>query len=1216
MWSPFKYLQSSVDAVLSGSQGVQAGNVYKLDSVLRQQKQNFCSLLRNPPKNDRSREEVKRGITDGVTLPGLGHTILSKPMVDESLIISDMYNLNEQIAMLLLFTAQQQMPLHPGLPRGLVAVLLYYDGRKAIVSTLKELFQARNGISWCTDVAPEVIQTVTQYTDHLVQEGILDRIVELLEQLDFSHELETLTANRALGNAKHYRQVVDLFQDIRLLLALCLFNWSAQCGLPKRVTLRLIDLLAKYSPNDDARGGLDNVTATLLMALLYALDVSVLQKREDGEELVKRLPIISEPGFIDSVLDRLTNTSTAWQCDGLRCVAMFTLSVTLATLRLAPQNLQPSAATLEQDDSLCDSAIQGKVFDFLHCTVLENEFCYEQEFIFRRLHVLITDFIEYSHSKVTELRARADETARTVAAYQQQNIEPPSTVCRAFEMLLLTVGKLYAKDKLQLGLSLDYWGPMELPTNYQRSSSRSVSLFKFIRLAGELLPPTLFVPYLKMLAGLANSQQSAQNAFNLLKQGTGGGGGGGGGSGGVAQGSTTITWDHFFSSLAQYYTNLRVDQYPTSDTVYRNTSRSISPMEIAGLHAVLGVIKAVAEQDEVARIAICDQPSWAPMQVMLGLISCSVPITFKSELFLTLAALAKSKRTANQLWNYLESSQVIVTMPSINKFQSQGIETEIEQNELRNESYPLSQAVLEMVYALVSTSEPNNLGAGARRPGLEPYLQFVVNAIFLKFNSRNYKDAQEKWRLGEKCLRILSHFVRTYQVNPKDFSQHEQNVPCGFHVLLKINSDSEELKLLLSIVDEAVCRLDTYTSFVGKAELEQCALHCLNILERALQIQNLFIDAHHAANSSVWLGRLNKLLLGVNARTGKADHMLNVTKFVMYKSWLPQHTLAAVKVLTYVARQPNVNAQLLGVLTGNERLKAEIRYGFVESLEGDAVAAGGDDSEVEEGENVEVEIKMQIVQLLQECLPQSAPNLTHYLLGFDITKDIRKTCLQQPGVMDFPSTCIKSLITILDNHLDAIRGGEEPTNAQNKLVEAAYHLLYSLCLNVKTSEVILRFLRSCNDFLGRHLSELPFDGRPNARVLNQMTGLLKCVAIEAKQIAANNHLSQFGNLCKILLGTGVSREMDPMMMQQGKSISLELSYYTGNDQMQGQQRSFMRKAGEGERQQRLLVTQLLDCVEFETRGVERPRWEFLDNSQLDGLFKVSGVGEGQVFDRI
>lgn len=141
------------------------------------------------PKNNKSREEIRQGITDGINLPGLGHTILSKDLVDESIIISDMYDLNEFIALELLCTAQQQMPNHPGLPRGLVAILLYYDGRKALVTPLKELMQARSGVSWCTDASQEVTQFVTSYTDGLVNDGLLDRIIEMLEKLDISKEV-------------------------------------------------------------------------------------------------------------------------------------------------------------------------------------------------------------------------------------------------------------------------------------------------------------------------------------------------------------------------------------------------------------------------------------------------------------------------------------------------------------------------------------------------------------------------------------------------------------------------------------------------------------------------------------------------------------------------------------------------------------------------------------------------------------------------------------------------------------------------------------------------------------------------------------------------------------------------------------------------------------------------------------------------------------------
>lgn len=154
----------------------------------------------------------------------------------------------------------------------------------------------------------------------------------------------------------------------------------------------------------------------------------------------------------------------------------------------------------------------------------------------------MTDFIVLKYPKVTELKNRAEETARAIQAQAQHGlVELPSNLCRNFETLLLVVGKLYANDHLKLNLDLEYWGPMEVPGSYNRSSTRSVSLFKFIRLSGSL-PPILFVPYLKMLAGLSSCQQSARNAFNLLKQGSS-----------VIAGSTNISWDHFFGSLNRYY---------------------------------------------------------------------------------------------------------------------------------------------------------------------------------------------------------------------------------------------------------------------------------------------------------------------------------------------------------------------------------------------------------------------------------------------------------------------------------------------------------------------------------------------------------------------------------------------------------------------------------------------------------------------------------------
>lgn len=459
-----------------------------------------------------------------------------------------MFNLNEFIALELLTTAQQQMSQHPGLPRGLVAILLYYDGRKTLTSTLKDLMQARMGIGWCTEgISNDITHLVTTYTDALVSEGILKKCIELLKTLDITRELDLLTKNRALGPPKHHRMVLDLFEEIRLNLATIIFNYAAQSGLPKDIVVALINYLKKCKLGG-ARGELDDVTTTLMMALFYALDLSIIHKREDGEEIVRRLPIIHDESFFDDVMQELqTSDDTSadandrWDCPGLRALAIFALGLACGTLRMAPQNLYRNSQQLaERDEELVDSAIHLRVFDFLNFTFLKNPLIFKTEFFYRRLHTLFTDFIEIMHTKVTELRARADETARTVQNYQQQGLDPPNNVDNNFANLLLAIGKFYENDQLNLHLSLEYWGPME-NSGFHRTSSRSVCLFKFMRLAGDLLPHTLFIPYLKMLAGLSGNAQAARNAFNLLKQGNG------------TAGIASVSWDHFFNSLARYY---------------------------------------------------------------------------------------------------------------------------------------------------------------------------------------------------------------------------------------------------------------------------------------------------------------------------------------------------------------------------------------------------------------------------------------------------------------------------------------------------------------------------------------------------------------------------------------------------------------------------------------------------------------------------------------
>ncbi|XP_037929221.1 nuclear pore complex protein Nup205-like [Teleopsis dalmanni] len=534
MWTSYKNLNKIVNQALAQPSST---SLTDLELCLRKYKQNFASILKNPTRNERNRAVLLAGLKEGfVTVKSNNRIMLSKDLVDETLIISDMYDLNEFIALQLLCTAQRQLIKHPGLSRGLVAILLYYDGRKAIASTLRDLFQVTSGFSWETDVQKEVTSLITSFTQSLVKDtNILWKILDSIIGLDISKETVLLTKNRAFGPNKQKNQVLELFEDTRLALATSLYNWSAQRGLPSNIIIKLIDILSNYT-SLEASGSIDDVMMTMLMALLYSYDTSVLQRRVDNI-LVQNLNIINEIGAAQQIHNAIYQVEKK---NGLNSLTMLTFGLALANLRHIPQNLQPFISkVIDYDEQLVDDAISKNVFEFMYYQILEVGILYKNEFFYRRMHRILTDFIEYMHSKVSELRGRADDTARTVISFMKEGIEPPQNLDNNFEMLMRCIGKFYKKNRAGLSLCVEFWG-VEMKPNCLRSTTRAVSLFKFLRLAGELLPTTLFVPYLKMIAGLTSCERSARNAFNLLKQ-TG------------LSGSMTLSWEHFFGSLARYY---------------------------------------------------------------------------------------------------------------------------------------------------------------------------------------------------------------------------------------------------------------------------------------------------------------------------------------------------------------------------------------------------------------------------------------------------------------------------------------------------------------------------------------------------------------------------------------------------------------------------------------------------------------------------------------
>lgn len=163
----------------------------------------------------------------------------------------------------------------------------------------------------------------------------------------------------------------------------------------------------------------------------------------------------------------------------------------------------------------------------------------------------------------------------------------------------------------------------------------------------------------------------------------------------------------------------------------------MSQTELTSLKAMLAVIRAVAAHEDTARILFS---KYLNLQHFLGLVSSSIDRSLKTDLLLTLVTCIKSEETALELWENLEASQIITTMRSTSAITTItcDIKNEIDQAK-SDEQYALTQAVLELLHTLFTTTMPRNLGDGFRKRGVKPYFNFIVDVIFLKYDRYGIK---------------------------------------------------------------------------------------------------------------------------------------------------------------------------------------------------------------------------------------------------------------------------------------------------------------------------------------------------------------------------------------------------------------------------------------------------------------------------------------------
>ncbi|KAI8456250.1 nucleoporin Nup186/Nup192/Nup205 [Phakopsora pachyrhizi] len=477
-----------------------------------------------------------------------------------------------------------------------------------------------------------------------------------------------------------------------------------------------------------------------------------------------------------------------------------------------------------------------------------------------------------------------------------------------------------------------------------------------------------------------------------------------------------------------------------------------------------------------------------------------------------------------------------------------GILAELEEVEATNQVYPSSTAFIRLLVSLIHPpshrsplkkgedlelqSIPDNLGIASRSLGIDPYVRFVIDEVFRKVGSRDFLHQEERYKVFEVCLAFIERSLASYELGslaaamtiPNAEGKDSQSRATfsvishpGFEIMLRILNNTELTRQIFETLLNGPRFVENKPQ---KSDITcRCVLRALRIVKRVIDLQAIFIDnvlpnvLQHAA------GLLpHERLIWARSAQSLDQHIFHSNGIVISIAVLvgcvedDEVAYLAVKLLTHIAESTFFNAvdhfhgqypgrmnRLLGLLDSSEE-SLLILGNFIGRLEAaassfrdvdddDLVVDSSGEPEERDMTRVQPAIRCAILDLLlQNTQPhRPAPNVAHYLLGFDVRSSRDAVVFSDPKSPDAKLSCFHTILNLLRLGHGA-RSIEENVaeftllERDAILAEKAYRLVRQLCLHDYSSKAVSRYLRTTERYFVTQADSLPFEISPNPSV--------------------------------------------------------------------------------------------------------------------------------------
>lgn len=1058
MVSP-KLLVSTIESVLLGPASPTPLQRIELMHALRNSVTSFQSLLSYPPPKASDRAQVQ---SKEVRLPDSPPISLDDQDVQIALKLSEDLHLNEIDCVRLLVSTNQEWGLLGREPLEILrlAAGIWYNERKDLLTALYTLLRA---VVLDREFEGDLVADIQKYLEDLIDAGLRQRLIDLIKELNREEPA-------GWGGPQADRHVIDS-------RGVLVEREAVVCR--ERLTLGhcivLSVLIVRTSPKDvkdvfavlkdcatEVNGSIRfQVAFSLLFSLIIAFISDALSTVPDKASVLSH-----DAHFRQEFQEMVIVSGNDPQVDGFVNVVRFAWTVHLMLaqddVNAHLNSLDSSSNNVEHIYSCLEVIYSKNAFQFLLDKILRTA-AYQNDdedmtYMYNAyLHKMLTCFLSHplARDKVKEMKEKA---MTSLSPYSINGLydnrhdsdmssqETTETSPQPFVSLLDLVSEVYQKEP-------------------ELMSGNEV-LWTFVNFAGE--DHTNFhtlVAFLRMLSTLASSQEGASKVFDLLQ----------------GKSFRSVGWSTLFDCLSIY------------DQKFKQSLQSAGAVlpdfeegDAKALVAYLDVLQKVLKNGNPI-----ERKNWFPdIEPLFKLLSYeNVPPYLKGALRSTIAIFLQVFPTLKDtVWSYLEQYDlpVVVGLPfgaSAHQISTQVYDMRFELNEVeaRSERYPSTVSFLNLLNALIA-EERDVTDRGRRFVGI---FRFVYDHVFGPFPQRAYADPSEKWELVVACLQHFRLIIGMYEIKDEDSdSVVDYSLPPAAAQSTSLETQIPVLELLKDFMSgKTVFRnimsilllgvnsiiIDRTSQVYGQL-LEKAVQLCLEILILVFE-KDLFL-------ADFWRPMYQPL---DTILSQDQNHIITLLEYVRYY-FQPQIQQCSIKIMSILSSRMVGLVQLL--------LKSSSTKCLIEDY---AACLDLRSEECHVIENITEDIGVLVIQLLIDNIHRPAPNITHFLLKFEVDMPVDRTILQPK----YHYSCLKVILDILDKF------SKPDVNAL--LHEFGFQLLYELCLDPLTCGPTMDLLSNKKyQFFLKHLHTVgvaPLPKRSNNQTLrisslHQRAWLLKLLALE------------------------------------------------------------------------------------------------------------------------